>query len=210
MAILVVGLFDGIGALRMAVELLGVPVLGYISVEPHKPAQRVVESHFPGVVHVDKVQDVTPDMVKAWGAAFSQAALVLLGAGPPCQGVSGLNTDRRGALKDEWSSLFTEVSRIRKLLDDTFVWCPTYSLMESVASMDASDRHIMSRGFGCDPVLCDAGGYTWCNRPRLYWCSWELRESAGMRFIEHHSGVRQLLLEGHQDISHVTRQGGSR
>ena len=40
-------------------------------------------------------------MVREWSRDYSQASVVLVGGGPPCQGVSGLNSDRKGALKDE-------------------------------------------------------------------------------------------------------------
>jgi len=71
--VLVVGLFDGIGALRVALDTLGVPVLGYISVEKHEPARRVVERHYPGVLHYVTVQEITGEVVKGWSAKFSQA-----------------------------------------------------------------------------------------------------------------------------------------
>ena len=201
--VLVVGLFDGLGALRLAVEALGVPVIGYISVEKSSEAQRVVESHFPGVQVVDDVTKVDETMVKQWAAAYSQASLVLIGAGPPCQGVSGLNADRRGALKDERSSLFSEVPRIRTLFKTNFAWCPTYSLMESVASMDQQDRLIMSTGYGSLPVFCDAGDCTWCHRPRLYWCDWELREAEGYRLEPYDQEIQRLRLHGTQCINEV-------
>lgn len=47
--------------------------------------------------------------------------------------------------------------------------------MESVASMDEVDKDIMSQSFGDTPWVCDAGTLTWCNRPRLYWITWELK-----------------------------------
>ena len=47
--VLTIGLFDGIGALRVAADLLGLQVLGQISVEVDPHAARVVESHFPEV-----------------------------------------------------------------------------------------------------------------------------------------------------------------
>ena len=81
--------------------------------ERHEPARRVVERHYPGVLHYPDVVSVTVAQIKEWSTRFSQASLVLIGAGPPCQGVSGLNFDRRGALKDERSCLFKEVPRIR-------------------------------------------------------------------------------------------------
>ena len=155
--ILSIGLFDGIGALRVALDLLGVDVIGHVSVEVSQAATRVVESHFPNVVIVKDVAEVTDEMIQGWACRFSQASLVLIGAGPPCQGVSGLNASRRGALKDERSSLFVHVKRISQGVRKRFVWCPTHVLMESVASMDGEDREVMSQDFGDTPWLCDAG-----------------------------------------------------
>ena len=178
--ILVVSLFDGIGALRVAVDLLGVPVLGYVAIEKHAPARRVVESQFPGVMTFEDVRAFGYEDVRRLSVDFSQALMVLLGAGPPCQGVSGLNSDRKGALKDERSCLFQEVPRIRDLVKQQFKWCPVYTIMESVASMDPADRDTMSEGIGCLPLFCDASGLSWCHRPRLYWCDWEIVEAEGV------------------------------
>lgn len=92
------------------------------------------------------------------------AEFILSGAAdparPPCQGVSGLNVDRRGALHDLRSCLFSHVPRIRELLQHAFPWCPVHCIMESVSSMDSSDRGIMSEAFGDLPVSCDAGDMT--------------------------------------------------
>ena len=114
--VVTVGLFDGLGALRVCHEVLGIQVLGHVSVERAEPARRVVEAHFPGSIMVPDVEMIDSDMVRQWSLQFSQCALVLLGAGPPCQGVSGLNADRKGALKDGRSSLFSHVPRVRDLL----------------------------------------------------------------------------------------------
>ena len=97
--VLSVGLFDGIGALRVSLDLLGVAVLGHVSVEKESSARRVVESHFPETRCVEDIEQVDEAMVQEWARLYSQASLVLLGAGPPCQGVSGLNASRRGALQ---------------------------------------------------------------------------------------------------------------
>ena len=192
----------------MALDCLGVPVLGYVSAEKAAPGRRVVESHFPGVIVVDTVEDITEEIVKAWSLQFSQCTLVLLGAGPPCQGVSGLNADRLGALRDARSCLFTHVPRVRDLLRKHFTWCPVHSLMESVASMDAKDRAVMSSSIGVEPIQCDAGCFTWCHRPRLYWLSWEIVEGEGAKWeSEDNSQVRRLVLSGHQPLEQVIRRG---
>eukprot|EP00438_Fugacium_kawagutii_P009708 Skav211711 [mRNA] locus=scaffold2852:255903:258329:- [translate_table: standard] len=87
--VLTVGLFDGIGGLRSAADLLGWNAVGHISVESSAEANRVVESRFPNTEMVADVKLVTPELVETWALKFSQVSVVVLGAGPPCQGVSG-------------------------------------------------------------------------------------------------------------------------
>ena len=152
--------------------------------------------------------EVTAEQVRQWATLYSQACLVVIGAGPPCQGVSGLNADRKGALRDERSCLFSEVPRIRDCVKQAFRWCPVYTLMESVASMDKKDRDIMTQGIGTEPLRCDAGTLTWCHRPRLYWCDWEIVESPGYHITPGSAGEpSDLVLDGCQDPNEVIRAG---
>ena len=206
--VLTIGLFDGLGALRVAADLLGLSVLGHISVERGPRARRVVEAHFPEVLTVDDVAKVDKGMVDAWARQFSQAALVLVGGGPPCQGVSGLNAGRKGALRDERSSLFFHVRRIADLVKAGFPWAQTHSLMESVASMDEHDRDIMSSDYGAEPWFIDAGTLTWASRPRLYWVSWELTPQEGVSFLKPtEKRPRGVGLESTQPLSEVCKEG---
>ena len=181
MGILTIGLFDGIGALRVAADALGLGVIGHISVEVKKEASRVLESRFPSTIFVDGgVEVVDDEMVRSWAARYSQAAVVLIGAGPPCQGVSGLNANRRGALRDHRSCLFSHVARIRELVQNHFCWAQVRYLAESVMSMDEKDRKVMTASFGDTPVSIDASGVSLARRPRLYWCNWELLPGRGV------------------------------
>eukprot|EP00435_Cladocopium_sp_Y103_P046394 s849_g13.t1 len=148
--VLTIGLFDGIGALRVAADALGWNVVGHISVE----AGRVVESRFPGSVLVSDVNLVDFEMVKSWSQRFTQVSLIVAGAGPPCQGVSGLNAARKGALKDERSCSFSHVDRIKNLVRRCFPWAQVQGLMESVASMDAADGQVMGESFGAVVYRC--------------------------------------------------------
>lgn len=94
--------------------------------EKNPACRRVVESHYPGVITVLDVEQVDAAMVRQWSLMFSQAELVILGGGPPCQGVSGLNADRKGALVDPRSCLFKHMNRVRGLLQQSFSWCPVH------------------------------------------------------------------------------------
>ena len=178
--VLSIGLFDGVGCLRLALDLLGAPMIGHISVEKDPAGRRVVESAFAETLFVEDVTLVDYDMVLEWSAKYSQAGLILLGAGPPCQGVSGLNSDKRGALRDSRSSLFQHVPRIRSLLKEVFVWAQVRTLMESVASMDECDKAVMSQAVDLVPFRIDAAGISLTHRPRLYWCDWELLSGEGV------------------------------
>ena len=194
--ILTVGLFDGIGALRVACDVLELPMCGHISVEINTAAKRVLEAAFPESLCYDDVASISEVEVKSWACRFSGASLVILGAGPPCQGVSGLNADKRGALKDKRSSLFQHVPRIRQLLKLHFPWAQVKTLIESVASMDPSDLKIMSDAIGSVPWRLDAGDLGLARRPRLYWIDWELLPAHGviLKFSEDR-GYHEASLE---------------
>lgn len=179
-SVLSIGLFDGIGALRVAIDCLGWNCLGHISVESNDTARRVVESRFPASEHFPDVTKVSAEVVQQWACKYSQASLVVIGGRPPCQGVSGLNSDRKGALKDARSGLYIHVARIRFLVRQYFPWARVASLMESVASMDAQDLRVMSESFEDDPYLVDAASFSLCRRPRFYWMDWEMLPQEGV------------------------------
>ena len=177
--ILSIGLFDGIGALRVALDVLELPVANHISVECNPHANRVVESAFPGSLHVPQVQDIDDEMVRRWALEYPSVGVIIMGAGPPCQDVSRLNVDRLGSQKGLRSSLYKEIPRVRRLCQQGFPWAQVHVLAESVASMDTADRKAMSEDFQLVPLRVDASGVSLARRPRLYWCTWELVETEG-------------------------------
>ena len=194
--VLTVGLFDGIGALRVAADVLHLPMGGHVSAEVSVEGSRVLESSFPDTLAVGDVTAVTAEMVQNWAVRYSNVGVVLVGGGPPCQGVSGLNADRKGALKDARSNLFVHVKRIYQHCKAFFPWAQVHFFMESVFSMDASDRATMSRHMEALPYMVDAAGISICRRPRLYWLSWELQEGPGVTIGE----VRGAGWEGYREV----------
>eukprot|EP00438_Fugacium_kawagutii_P003865 Skav231340 [mRNA] locus=scaffold2490:146940:147557:- [translate_table: standard] len=194
-------MFDGISGLRVAADSLGWNVAGHISIEKNAQAARVVESRFPSTIHIADVELVNDDVVKDWSLRFSQVAVVVIGAGPPCQGVSGLNASRKGALKDARSVLFKHVSRVRNLVRRAFPWAQVRSLMESVASMDQADEQVMSAEFGEQPLFLDGADVSLAHRPRLYWIDWELIEGEDVQFSTLDSGRAKVKLSASMDAS---------
>ena len=192
--VLSIGLFGGISALRVALDGLQAPMVGHISVEKQSEARRVVEAFFPDTVFVEDVELIDDDMVRAWSLRFGSAGLVIIGSGPPCQGVSGVNADRRGALRDHRSKLFHHVPRVVGLVRKYFPWCQVQSLTENVASMDSNDCQLMCEAFDDYPWFVDAGGVSLARRPRIYWASWEIESSEAdvevSREVEHHLPIQ--------------------
>ena len=199
MQVLSVGLFDGISGLRVACDCLGLPMAGHVSVETSDEARRVVESYFPDTLFVPDVELVTDEMVLEWSLRFSSVGVVLIGAGPPCQGVSGLNADRRGALRDHRSSLFSHVPRVEQLCRKHFKWAQVHKLVENVASMDFKDCELMNEAYEEEPWYIDTAGISLARRPRLYWVSWELEADEGAEVLWGTSG--KLPLKGEVKLS---------
>ena len=110
-------------------DLLQAPMAGHIAVESNEMARRVVEANFPDSLQVNDVREVDEDMVLQWSLRYSNVGLVLIGSGPPCQGVSGLNADRRGALRDARSNLFSHVPRIAGLCKVKFPWALVITIL---------------------------------------------------------------------------------
>lgn len=57
--VLTIGLFDGIGALRVAADALNWNVIGHVSIEKSPEASRVVENRFPNAIFVQDAELVT-------------------------------------------------------------------------------------------------------------------------------------------------------
>ena len=94
--------------------------------------------------------------------------------------MSGLNADRRGSQRDHRSCLYKEIPRIQQLVQEAMPWAQVHLFTESVASMDETDRTMMSQDLGLLPNRVDAAGLSLARRPRLYWVTWELQEEAGL------------------------------
>ena len=186
--IVCVGLFDGISALRVALEAVQAHVVLHVSVEPDECAKRVVEANFPSVVQVDTVEEVSPELCREWAGKASTAKLVIVGAGPPCQGVSRLNADRKGAIEDERSCLHVLVKPIVSMLQDAFSWCQVRFVQESVASMDLDDRIAYTRQADVIPYRICASQLSPCRRDRLYWFDWTLEHEEGVFLYPPNSG----------------------
>ena len=93
-----IGLFDGIGGLRRALERFRVRVMLSVSVEKNSRASRVAREAWPGTIEVDDIFKVTRDYLSRLIVTAAELGVrpVILAGGWPCQDVSQLNRDRVG------------------------------------------------------------------------------------------------------------------
>ena len=169
-----IGLFDGISAMRVALESIRARVVLHISVESDPTCRRVVETHFPDVAHYGDVATTDQGCCNEWATKASSAKIVLVGAGPPYHnGVEAGTTDSR-------SPLHVLVQPIVSMLRSSFNWCPVHFLHESFFTMDAPDRELHTRSSQVLPYRACAGGLSLCRRERLYWFDWGLSSEEGV------------------------------
>ena len=209
--LLVISLFDGIGSLRVALDGLQAPLAGYVAIEKNEAATRVMESHFPSTLFYTDVTQITQDDLRSWAAKFPNCIGVLIAGGPPCQGVSSLNAAKKGAHADPRSSLHKVFDQIKNWAKEIFTWCPTYHLMESVASVSSTDRIIYSRSSGVLPYQVDAQYLAPCRRPRLWWFNWIIPGRNGVEVFNPTStsaeDFGEIRFWFHSELSRFLRAG---
>jgi site-specific DNA-cytosine methylase len=115
---------------------------GHVSAEVSVEGSRVLEANFPDTIQVGAVENIDQEMVQECAVKYSNVGVVLVGGGPPCQGVSGLNADRKGALRDARSSLFVHVARVYLLVKEKFPWTQAHYLITLLHGQQ--DRATMS------------------------------------------------------------------
>ena len=173
-----VGLFDGVSGLRVSLEAIRARICLHVSVETNPEARRVVESAFPNVEFVDQVQDITPELCQKWAAKASSAKIVIVGAGPPYQGVSSVDKQDQAEIDGHpFNSLHVYVKPIVRMLEKAFSWTKVHFLQESVFSVSAKDRSAYTKQAEVLPYMIPASGISPTRRDRLYWFDWPLEGS---------------------------------
>lgn len=163
--ILVVSLFDGVGAVMAALVRLPCQVVAYAACEIDRACKRLVRTRWPGVIELGDICKVTElTILHLKEAVGYKIDLVLVSAGSPCQDLSQLNAGRKG-LAGMKARLFFEVPRVIKMLKDTFD-VPVESFVENVYSISSDSRTSFSDVLETEPVMVDAKYFTACRRPR--------------------------------------------
>ena len=189
--ILVVGLFDGIAGLLVAVSRLPVVVLGFATSEIDSAARKLVRKRWPGVIELGDICLISHLAIEKLASTYNAVIdAVIIAAGSPCQDLSALLSGGKG-LQGERSRLFFEIPKVIKLFQQYFT-VPVHYFVENVWSMTPDNRKEFSRVLGIVPYLVCASHFTHCKRPRLYWCTWPLFDQKNVFLLEHEDYIEVL------------------
>ncbi|KAJ7533287.1 hypothetical protein O6H91_13G040900 [Diphasiastrum complanatum] len=175
--LVVLSLFDGIGGVWAALNLLGIPFSGY-SCEINHYAVQVVRARYPTVKHLGNIMDLNRDIIN------EQVDLVV--GGFPCQDLSRMG--KKAGLHGHQSKLFFEMLRVLHIIR------PKWFLAENVSSMTWVDRDEISKYLKCNPIEIDSQELTPSKRRRLYWTN-ILHPNKLPKVREHISTSLQSVLE---------------
>ena len=102
---LLISCFNGIGGCFRIYDILGVKVMGMVSVDVSREANRVTRSTWPQVDEHDDINAITRQDVWRWANSFARALEVHVWAGFPCVHLSSVRAFRQN-LSGEGSNLF--------------------------------------------------------------------------------------------------------
>ncbi|CAE7513615.1 DNMT3B [Symbiodinium sp. CCMP2592] len=168
--ILVISLFDGIGALLVALMCMGA-VFSAIAVEADSSLTQAVSMCFGNVFFQHDAEHFDTSVLRSLLHEGGYTAILVAG-GSPCQDVSQLNRDRAG-LSSRRTQLYQCIPRVAKLCQELVAELsldiPVLQLLENVANTPRSFQAAVSREMHGPPLHVHAGSFGWCRRSRCFW-----------------------------------------
>lgn len=160
----VLSLFDGLGAARVALDRLGIPVDKYLSSEIDPYAKGVLQKNYPDSADLGDVRGIRAEDV---------GDVDLMCGGSPCQDLSRGNRGGKG-LEGDRSSLFWEYKRLKDEVQ------PKNFVFENViprGSMQSDDVKIIRDALEAEPIIMDARDYSAIARPRMFFTNMKIDQS---------------------------------
>jgi DNA (cytosine-5)-methyltransferase 3A len=158
----VLSLFDGISCGMVALERAGIPVDAYYASEIDKNAIAISQKNYPNII---RLGDVTK--WREWDIPWAEIDLLI--GGSPCQGFSFAG--KKLNFNDVRSKLFFEFVDI---LNHIKQYNPNILFLLENVVMKEEHQNVISEYLGVSPVLINSNSFSAQNRPRLYWCNWEV------------------------------------
>lgn len=148
---IILSLFDGISAGRVALEKASLPIDKYYASEIDKYCMQISQKNYPDIIQLGDI--------KNWRDWNIEKPDLIIG-GSPCQGFSFAG--RQLAFNDKRSVLFFEFINILKH------YKPKYFLLENVP-MKKEFLDIISNEISVQPILINSALVSAQNRKRYYW-----------------------------------------
>lgn len=163
----VLSLCDGMSCGHIALDKAGIKVNKYFAAEIKNIAIKVTMSNYPNTIQIGDVNNVSykNGVLHTENGDYEVSHFDLVIFGSPCQSFSkAMPIDQRVGLENlKKSGLFYECNRILQEVN------PTYFLMENVGSMKESDRNIISKLLGFEPIRINSKVLCPASRDRYYW-----------------------------------------
>eukprot|EP00971_Amphidinium_carterae_P280836 5575480-Amphidinium_carterae.1 len=157
---LLIAFAAGAGAPRQALTLLDVTPVGFIAVEPHKGARRVVRAAWPDVQQVCTYAELTETRVSQWRFDYKQARSVLLYAAvSSTAAVPGKETPAGSPIPLQTLTSFLT-------LLDQLSWA--YSGVVECLPQDSQAVRALTSLFRVPPMVLEGGSFSWVARDRVY------------------------------------------
>ena len=167
----VLSLCDGMSIAHIALERAGFVVDEYYAAEIKPVALKVTKANYPNTIHIGDVNKVRYEngVLYTEKGDFNVGHIDMMIFGSPCQSFSiAMKTEMRVGLEDKVrSGLFLECHRILKEV------CPTWFILENVASMKNEDRDFLSKCMGVEPIRINSKLVCAALRDRYYWTNIE-------------------------------------
>lgn len=189
----VLSLCDGMSIARIALERAGFVVDEYYAAEIKPIALKVTKANYPNTIHIGDVNKVRYEngVLYTEKGDFNVGHIDIMIFGSPCQSFSiAMKTEMRVGLEDKVrSGLFLECHRILKEV------CPTWFILENVASMKNEDRDFLSKCMGVEPIRINSKLVAPALRDRYYWTNIEGVTQPEDKGIT----LQSILTSGHTD-----------
>ena len=189
----ILSLCDGMSCGHIALDRAGLHVSEYYAAEIKEIAIKVTKANYPKTIHIGDVNKITykNGVLYTENGAFNVGHIDMVIFGSPCQTFSiAIPTGQRIGLANlQKSGLFYQCVRILQEVQ------PTYFLMENVASMRNSDRDIISKVIGFDPIQIDSQLVAPALRKRYYWTNIPGIEQPEKKDIN----LQSILSDGYTD-----------
>ena len=182
----ILSLFDGISALQLSLNNIGIKYDTYYASEIDKNCIKITNKNYPCTIQLGDVKLLSYENIDD---------VFILGGGSPCVDLSiagrGYERTNKGLL-GERSSLFFNY------LDALYSTNPKYFLFENVSSMKDEDKTIITRELGVEPVRINSSKFSAQLRDRLYWTNINI-DIDKLNEINSSLVIQDILLETYDD-----------